>query len=246
MVDERLDREGIELTEPDIEAERKLVLQSLARDENQSVVLLDQFRRQRGLGETRFQALLRRNAGLRKLVQDAVRVTEEAIRQAYRRRYGPRYEGRILVTSSARQTRQLRDKAMGEADFATLAARHSTDPSAAQGGLLSPISPADPSYPQVVRDTLEGLGEGDVSEVIAVQDGYAILKLERKIQGQSVKLADVRNELRPQVRRRIERNRMRQLARSMLSEARVTVLNAALGDRWRQHKESLLQTGSDR
>jgi foldase protein PrsA len=242
LVENRLDQAGITLTDKQIEAERKLVLNSLASDENQSVVLLNQLRRQRGLGETRFQALLRRNAGLRQLVKDEVSVNDAAIRKAYKRRYGPRYEGRILVRPRAQQVRRLKGKLKDGADFATLAARHSTDPSATQGGLLSPISPADATYPKIIRDTLKGLAEGAVSDVIAVEGGYAILKLERKIQARPVKLADVRDRLKRQVRRRLQRNRMGQLARSMLSEANIVVLNSALSDRWQQHKQDLLQT----
>jgi hypothetical protein len=242
LVAARLNQQAITLTDPMIEAERKLVLRSLAEDENQSVVLLNQLRRRRGLGQARFQALLKRNAGLRQLVKDQVNVTDTAIRRAYQLQYGPRYEGRILVTNSARQTQQLRQKiTQGRADFATLAARHSTDPSATQGGLLSPISPADPSYPQAIRKALTSLKVGAVSDVIGIQGGYAILTLERKIEAASVKLADVKQALRPQVRQRLERQRMRQRARAMLREANVVVLNPALGEAWRQHKRGLLE-----
>jgi parvulin-like peptidyl-prolyl isomerase len=242
MVDRRLKQRGLDLTPKQIEREKQLVQQSLASDENQSVLLLKQMRRRAGLGQQRFEAMLRRNAGLRELVQDEVQVTDLAIRQAYKRQYGPRYEGRILVVPTAQQARQFRSKIRDGASFATLAARHSTDASAAQGGLLSPISPADPSYPQVIRETLAKLEPGQVSEVIALEAGYALLTLERKIAGQSVKLADVRGELKTAVRRRAERLKMRSLAQSLLSQANVVVLDKTLGDRWQQHKQQLLQS----
>jgi len=244
LVAERLEARGIELSEKQIEAEKSLVLRSLDRDENQSVVLLNQLRRRRGLGDRRFRALLERNAGLRQLVKEQVSVNKAAVRKAYKRRYGPRYEARILVRPKAPAVRRLKGKLADGASFATLAARHSTDPSARQGGLLSPISPVDASYPQVVRETLVKLEPGEVSEVIAVQGGYAVLKLERTIEGEDVPFAEVRDALRQQVRRRLERSRMRQTARSLLSAADVTVLNDALGERWRQHKAQLLQSGS--
>jgi len=240
MVRERLEQRGIELTEKQIQAERQLVLQALASDENQSVVLLQQMRRRSGLGKRRFQALLRRNAGLRQLVQDEVEVSDAALRQAHERQYGPRYEGRILVTARAREARRLRQKITKGTPFATAAARHSTDPSAAQGGLLSPISPADASYPQIIRETLTELKPGEISQVIAVQDGYALLKLERKIEGRSVKLADVEDALTETVRRRAERLRMRKRAQSLLAQANVVVLDDTLGKRWDQHKQSVL------
>jgi foldase protein PrsA len=240
----RLAEREIELTDKQIEQERQRVLAAMSGDANAGTVLLRRMRRREGLGDARFEALLRRNAGLRALVQDEVQITDQAVRRAYQREHGPRYQGRILVVETARRARALKEKLAAGAAFADLAAEHSTDRSARQGGLLSPISPAEASYPQIIRKTLTELDPGEVSDVISLSGGYGLLQLERRIEGDEVKLAEVEPALRRQVRRRAETMRMRQLARSMLAQADVVVLNPALDQSWQAHKRRLLDNAA--
>ena len=251
LIRDRLAQRGVELTDADIQAERRRVLATLAADEDEAARLLRELRRRRGLGEQRFQALLRRNAGLRRLVARDVQITDQTLRQAYKRRHGERYRVRLIVVPGFDQASRLRRQVMaGEARFGDLAARHSTDASADRGGLLSPISPADPSYPEGIRDALPRLAQRAtadtqpnapaVSKVIALDGQFALVKLEEKIEPESVEFADVEKALADDVRRRLERRRMRQLAQQMLSDANVTVLDPALGDRWKQQRDVLL------
>ncbi|HEX7008551.1 MAG TPA: hypothetical protein VF184_01125, partial [Phycisphaeraceae bacterium] len=64
--------------------------------------------------------------------------------------------------------------------------------------------------------------------------------LERKIDAQPVAFDDVKEELTAQARLRQERLQMQQLARRLLNEAKVVVLDPALSESWRQQRELLL------
>lgn len=237
----RLEERGLSVDAQAIEAERALLGRSLSPDADTAVRLLDELRRSRRLGPTRFEALLRRSAGLRRLVADRVEVTDSAIRREHERRYGPRYRVRLLVTDDADEAAELRRRALDGESFADLASLHSIDPSAAQGGLLSPISPADTQYPQAVRRALPRLDAAPISGVLALGDRFAVLKLADKIEAADVALDDVTDELVEAVRRRQQRLLMERLARQMLAEAEVVVLDPALQAAWRAQQAELTE-----
>jgi len=232
---------GLSLEAADLEAEKRRLLETLSDDPDTAARLLQELRNTGGLGESRFEALLRRSAGLRRLVADRVAVTDAAIKRQYLLRHGPRYRVRLLVTASAEEANKLRRRAVGGESFSDLAAMHSIDPSAAQGGLLSPISPADAGYPQAVRNALPKLDAEAVSPVLALGDRFAVLKLEDKIEADGMALDDVRNELAAAVRRRRERLLMEQQARELLAAAEVVVLEPALKAAWQRQRDRLLE-----
>jgi parvulin-like peptidyl-prolyl isomerase len=181
---------------------------------------------------------------MRMLVQNQVQVTPDALQQAYRLTYGEKYHARVITVPTLADANRLRGLlAAGEADFAHLAVTRSTDPSAVQGGLLPPISPADPAFPAVIREALVRLDEQGrtLSDVIAVDNGYALLKLERKTTPEAVEFADVKDELAEQVRRSAERVLMQQLARELLAEADVVVLDPALQQSWERQSDAMLR-----
>lgn len=83
-------------------------------------------------------------------------------------------------------------------DFGELAKKHSTDPTANQGGDLGFVLKRD--FPGPIGDTLFSMKVGDVSAPVKSQFGFHILKLE-EIQAQEVRpFAEVRAELEAQYR----------------------------------------------
>lgn len=242
-IDKRLATEGMALTEADIEAERQRLLDELSPDPDQAARLFNEMRNKFGLGTTRYQAMVRRNAGLRKLVADGIKVTEPAINQAYQLRYGSRYRVRLITSENASQLNRARQRVLGGTSFTDLAIELSTDASAAQGGLLSPINTADATYPKAVRDVLAKLStdseQARLSPVIALPEGYALLRLEEIVTPESPAYAEVRPSLIVAVRRDLERVRMQQLARALLEQADVVVLDPALEKSWQQHREKV-------
>ena len=236
QVDRALERAGMQVTEADLEREMDLLRAALDPDPNQAQRLINELRRREGLGPNRFEMMLRRNAGLRKLVQPEVTLSEEAIRRQYQLEYGPRYEVRLIVTDTFAAAGAVKRQLAAGQSFIDLAVRHSVDESRRQGGYLGEISPVDASYPAAVRRQIERLGVGGVSDPIALQRGFAIVKVEGVRPAEGVQLQQVREELTEAVRLQVEQMLMRQRARTMLQQADPTILDPALKNSWDQQR----------
>jgi hypothetical protein len=233
LIDEQRAQRGLVLEQDRIDAESKLLAQTLApNDPDRAADLLNVLRRRRGLGPKRFAALLRQNAALRWLIADQVHITNAALQQAYQQQYGPRYRGRLLVTSTATQAATLARQIQDGESFGDLAAQHSTDASAGRGGLLEPISPADPTYPKAIRNAITRLQPGQTSGVIAIDDGFALFKLEEISQLDNINFNDVKSPLRSQVQRRTEWMLMQQKAAALLQQAKIVILDPTLKESW--------------
>ncbi|MEZ6193940.1 MAG: peptidyl-prolyl cis-trans isomerase [Phycisphaerales bacterium] len=232
LIRDQLDQRGLTLTPALIEQEKANMLATLSADPNEAVRLLNEMRARRGLGEIRFQSMLFRNAGLRLLVQDQVEVAPALVFQAYELQYGKRYRVRILVAETMAKASELLIRAKAGESFSDLAAKNSTDVSAAQGGLLSPISPADATYPKTLRQSLEGMQIGGISDLLAVDDRFIIMKLEEILSPDPISFVDARPQLERTVRLETEAQLMQQTARAMLADAKVVVLDPALNKSW--------------
>ena len=241
MLEQALRRRGLQVGPEQMRKERELLLRSLDEDADQAYRILAELRQRRGLGEHRFNALLRRNAALRLLVQDEVELSPAAVRQAYELEYGPRYEARLVVVDSLAEARRVLQAIAEGGDFTALAIEHSSDPSAAVGGLLSPISPVDASYPAAVRRALVELEVGQISDVVALERGFAILRLERIIQQRDVAFESVEDELAQRVRRRVERTLMDRQVRVLVQRADVVVFDSTLQRQWREQLDGLTE-----
>lgn len=241
----RLTQEGLALSPADIQAEQDRLLNSLSEDRDQAVRLVKQMRADRGLGEQRYAALLGRNAGLRKLISDNIKVSEAAVRQAYALAYGKRYRVRLITAASAQTLTKVRRRALAGESFTELAIELSTDLSAQQGGLLSAFSPLDATYPKSIRDAAARLtteSEGKrISSIIALPQGYALIRLEEVVTPQGPPLEQIRARLESAVRLDLERIRMQQLARALIDQANVIVLDPELDKAWKRQRDTVLQ-----
>ncbi len=239
MLERALQRRGLRVDSDAIDRERELLMRSLDADADQAQRVLDALRERRGLGRKRFEALLRRNAALRLMVQDEVEVTDAALRQAYEQQYGQRYEARLIVVPTINDAGRVIDSLGEGADFGELAAEHSTDPSAAAAGRLSPISPVDATYPAAVRRALGELEPGEVSDAIGLDEGFAILRLERIIEAQDVDFDSVADQLAQRIRRRAERTLMDRQVRVLIERADVAVFDSTLQRQWQRQRDGL-------
>lgn len=234
------ERAGVVVTESDMVRERILLLESFdtsgaARDENEAVRLLERVRRSRGLGPTRFKALLWRTATLRKLVQPQVDVGESAIRRAHELAHGEKWRARLItvptVPDAADAIARL-PSPVSPGAFGAVAAEVSTDVSAARGGVIEPISPADASYPQAIRSALANLTPGGLSPPVALDTGFAVLLLEEVVPADGVTLEQGHAEAERRARLEQERLLMDRLAARLLAGAAVTPLDAGLRGAW--------------
>lgn len=240
LLEREADARSIRIADSDIEAEKELLLATFAdagaaRTTDEAARLLRNIRESRGLGPTRFAALLRRNATLRALIAPSVSITESSLQQARELRFGERRRARLIVAPSAAAASRAIERLNAGEDFSALAAEISIDSSAERGGVLEPISAADPSYPAAVRSTLRGMSPGTISAPIAVDEGYAILRLDEVIAPSRPALdeASLRTLLERDVRTQQERLLMNQQARRLLEAASVTIMDRTLDEAWR-------------
>jgi hypothetical protein len=227
-----------------VEAERAALALALAEearaDADRGEDLLARVRASRGLGPVRFEALLRRNAMLRALVRGEVVVSEEQVALEGRIASGPRCTIRVLTTpsqavaASARSAALSGDAGSRGARFGERAARESTDQaSAARGGLIEGVSPLDPAVPAPIREALATLAVGDVSSVLGLDKGFAVVLLESR--GAPDERAPSREALAARVRARMERLAMDRLAGQVAaSDGAVTVLDPSLAWSWQR------------
>lgn len=242
VLDRRLRRKladaNLAVSEPDLDAEKTILLLRLSSDADQAARLLERLREARGLGPNRFELMLTRNAMLRKLVAGRVEINEALIRQAYEQRYGPQTVCRLILVDTLVEAERVLARLRAGEDFAAIAGLVSKDASRTQGGLIPAIAPDDPTYPSAVRDVAGRLDVGMVSDPIALEGGIALLKCDQKIAARSVEIESVRGELEKIVRLRIETLLMQQLARAELDAADVTALDAQLDQSYQRAVKS--------
>ncbi len=232
MLIAELARTGHAVTDRDMERERDLFYRTLSTDPDVAARLARELRIRQGLGRRRLKRLLHRNASLRALVADNVVISEEAIVQTHQILHGPTRRARLMVLPTLAAAQAALNRVRDGEFFGDVAVDVSTDASASRGGLLAPISRADPTYPQVMRDVLWGLDPGEASTPILLAQQYAVLMLVEEIDGDGITLEETRVEMEQQVRLSQQRLLMDQKARQLLTEASVTVIDAALKDSW--------------
>ncbi len=230
LIEERLEQRGVALAPADLEAERAGLLAALAPDPDTAERLIGDLRERRGLGPARFERLLRRNAGLRKLSADGVEVTDAAVRRAFERSHGQRYLVRLLTADTPAAAAELRGRVLAGEPLAEVAAGASTDASRARGGLLDPMHPDDPTFPAAIRTAVTGLQPGGLSDIIALESGfgYAVLRLEEVLPADGAVFEAEEATVRGAVKADLERQAMERLARTLRAEADVVVLDPAL------------------
>jgi parvulin-like peptidyl-prolyl isomerase len=166
------------------------------------------------------------------MVRDNVRVTEQAVRNMHELMHGSKRQARLMVLPSLDAAQSAINLMNSGVSFGDVAVEMSIDSSAARGGLIEPISNADPTYPESIRQTLWTLNPGEVSGPVLIDDRYAVVMLVKRIAASGVKVEDAKPALERMVRIQQERVLMDQLARKLLSETQVTVFDDALHESW--------------
>lgn len=235
LLEAEADRLGIATDSLDTARELAILQRTLAGiDPGSGPRLLEELRRSRGLGPERFEALLHRTALMRALVAPRVVLTPESLSLAAEIRYGEKRRVRVITVPSLIDAQTvLRQLERGEA-FAEIAAKVSTDASAARGGLIEPMSPADPSYPAAFRQAVAALTPGQWSEPVALTGSYAIVTVDEIIPAQNTPDALNSPTIEADARAEQERILMTALARRLLDNASLNILDPSLQDAWRR------------
>ncbi len=258
-------RLGLTIDAAAVEAEQDRLVRTLAATaglpDMEGVAVLERVKASRGLGPSRFPALLRRNAMLRTLVRDGrlegapplPTISDEDVRQAFALKFGPRVRVRLIVVPTMEAAdevlRRVRPESGPGEPFGEVAAGRSVDPSATRGGLLDPFSLDDANYPVALRRAIARLSPGEISEPVPVtaaegesenaarrQPRFAIARLEELVPSpaDAPTLEEAAPALREEVQMVRERAAMDRLARRLIETARVTIFDRGLDRSWQQ------------
>ncbi len=223
----KLAREKIVVTTLAIERERTLLLEALSTDRARAIELLGAVRRRQGLGDSRFDALLRRNAGLRALVAAAVVMDEVGLASAFDVAHGPRRTARVAILPTLAAAENFSADAAAGRAFMDLAVERSLDESAARGGLLAPLSRRDPSYPESLRAAIFATSVGAISPPILDESRFYVVTVLSERPADGVTPEASRGECEHALRLSRERLLMDALARELASLEGVTIFDRA-------------------
>ncbi len=196
--------------------------------------LLNEWMRQRGMSFKQWQMIMLRNVLLRKLAEPRVNVSDEDLAKEFGRQYGRKVQVRHIQTDSLASAQEALKKLEKGADFAELARKMSVNPSAADGGLLPPIGQDSRTLPPALTEAALAMKHvGETTDPIQVETSFHILMLEKIIEPQNVKFADVKDKLIQDVRRR----RLRSESQKLLGE----LIQAAQNDHRIQYVDPVLR-----
>ena len=82
---------------------------------------------------------------------------------------------RMIVVSTPEEAAGILDQLRQGADFAALAVEKSIEPTARDGGYLGIVDPA--TLRPALRDALNGVRPGELTRIVRITSGYAILKV---------------------------------------------------------------------
>ena len=234
MLKHELALASITLDESAIALEERAALEALSTDPLRAAQLLESLRDVQALGKARWAALLWRNAALRALARRDVRMSEDHIREAFDVAHGPHRVARLLVVADIAAASKARERIAAGESFAEVTAQLSTDSSAQRGGMLAPIAKLDPSFPPAFREVLFSLKQGEISQAILLDNGYAIVQFCKEIPGDGADPAATRSENERIARRAQERIEMDRIARTLVRRATATILDESLAESWQR------------
>jgi len=104
-----------------------------------------------------------------------------------------RVELAIVRTGDRASAERARRELGRGADFAEIARRYSTDPSAGKGGALGPLARGE--LPDGLAAAAFGLAPGRISGIVAAEDGFYLARLKRRLPERVPTLAEVRDEI---------------------------------------------------
>jgi tetratricopeptide (TPR) repeat protein len=95
---------------------------------------------------------------------------------------------RLIVLNSAQEAQAILNRLKTGDDFAVLAREKSVDPTSVDGGFLGKIDPA--SLRPELRDALRGVELGQLSKIVKIPSGYAILQVMTETEAADLGSAD--------------------------------------------------------
>lgn len=233
-----LARRELSIDDAAIAREEAMAREALSSDPTRAEQLLQALRASQGLGSIRWRSLLWRNAALRTLARDQSSVGEAEIATAHDLRHGPRRSARIIVLPDLASVQRATERLGAGETFSDVASAVSTDTSRDRGGLVSPISRLDPTWPATVREALWAIEVGTHSAPVLIDDGYIIVRCEGEIAGDGVAPEAARDENERTARLAVDRIEMDRIVREIVRGLDPTIFDRSLEESWRRTRDT--------
>lgn len=233
-----LARRELVVDEAAIASEEAMAREALSADPTRADQLLQALRASQGLGAVRWRSLLWRNAALRAIARDQSTVGESEIATAHDLRHGPRRAARIIVLPDLGSVQSALDRLKAGEPFSDVASALSTDSSKDRGGLVSPITRLDPTWPATVREALWSVEVGSNSAPVLIEDGYIIVRCEGEIAGDGVSPEAARADNERTARLAVDRVEMDRILREIVRGLDPTIFDRSLEDSWRRTRDA--------
>ena len=228
----------IRVTPEDVDREFQRALHAIAPqagqdgkplDEAAKQQTLDFLLQQKGISLAEFKVGMERNAHLRKLVEQDLRVDEPTLREEFARLYGEKVEIRSIQIGEVSALHEALNLLEKGTDFGDVARRLSQDTASAQrGGLLETFAFNDDNIAPVLREAAFALAAGEVSKPVKVGRWWFIWRLERRIPPAEARFEDVKAEVERKLRERVVPQEMNRLVTELFRKAEIRVLDRDL------------------
>lgn len=237
------ERLGIKWARSDVEAEYDLTLReglSQAKDAAEWTSerrdrFMDELIRLRGWSRHEMNLVMERQAIIRKIASKQVTMDDAQLEEAFARKYGEKAVVRHIELAAPRWWEGLKQRLDVGVDFAELVASYSQNRASREnGGLLPPFTANDRDIPGAFRAVAFELQPGQVSNPITFEGSLHVLKLEERIPAGTVKLEDVRDQLRVELTKELVEHRMAELSAALLQNCRMRIHDPILRKQYRQ------------
>ncbi|WP_088084946.1 peptidyl-prolyl cis-trans isomerase [Bacillus sp. OV166] len=194
VIEEMAAKYKIKITNQDVEREYRMLQATYNSLSKQTVK-----------NEEKWKEQIRSNLLLEELLTKDVEVSSDELSNYYEKNkelfhVPPAFHlSHIVVSTEEEADQALQELAQGS-NFSTLAMERSIDEfSANEGGDIGYLSEEDERYPVQYIQIAKELKKGAYSMPIKVDQGYAIIKLEGKINGKKYSFKDVKEQIRRQI-----------------------------------------------
>jgi len=126
-----------------------------------------------------------------KIIKKTINISDEELHAAYEEQLGEKVLARQIVFRTKRDAEKSLERIRSGADFEALAKKESIDRnSAARGGRMVPFGPKG-----TLGKAVANLKSGELSKIIKTDNGYHIIKLEKRIPKSTKKFSELKEEL---------------------------------------------------
>lgn len=213
---QQLVKAGLTVTPEDVKRERDVTLERMFKDADKADydALFTQFLQQQHVSRAEFELVLEINTRLRKIAEPLIRprVTDQVLEEAFRQLYGETVLVRHIQVGRPEDIVEVKRRLAAGEPFEKVAREMSINARTRDlGGELPPFSRQAVAYPQNFRDVAFALKEGEVSDAVAAESAYHVLKLERRFEPRAVKFEDVKESVRDDLMERLLQQGIKEL-----------------------------------